>query len=249
MRFPIFPLELLIASLLLSLGGLMIYGQTVPGQNKEVNLVDHEGILNQLAPNDVFPHSLALKPAEKTLAIRLLVAVKRDETGWHRQLAVYLLASLGHDYESNREELLRVWRKDGDDETMELLIGLYDQGHKEFLKPLLAGYNGWNAAASEGLGTFYSEQLEMNPQVFLTALAIFPPRRQLYLCTAAGETDGGGMNSKAERKVLANLKKIGGDLANRCARGVREGNRSGEEADQEEQREIRKEAQDKQKKK
>jgi hypothetical protein len=165
-----------------------------------------------------------LKPAEKARAIRLLLAVKRDETEWHRQLAVYLLATLGHDYEHNRDEVLRVWQKDRDDGTMELMIRLYGQGHKELLRPLLARYDGWNAATSEGLGTFYSEQLEKNPRDFLAALAMFPPRKQLYLCTMAGGTDGGGMGPKTEHKVLANLKQVGGDVADRCVRGVRAGN-------------------------
>jgi hypothetical protein len=158
------------------------------------------------------------------------VAVKRDETGWHRQLAIYLLAALGHDYERNLDELLRVWRRDGDDGTMELLMGLYGQGHKELMQPLLAGYNGWNAAASEGLGAFFSEQLEKNPRDFLAVLATFSPQRQLYLCTAAGGTDGGGMGPKTERKVLANLNAIGGEVASRCARGVRAGNQEADRA-------------------
>jgi len=65
----------------------------------------------------------------------------------------------------------------------------------------------------------------------------------------AGAADGGGMNPKTERKVLVNLKDIGGDVANRCARGVRSGNQAGDQATQEEQKEIQKEAQDRQKKK
>jgi len=171
-----------------------------------------------------------LKPAERARAIRLLVAVKRDETGWHRQLAVYLLATLGHDYQRNLDELLRVWHRDSDDGTMELLMRLYEQGHKELMQPLLAGYNGWNAATSEGLGTFYSGQLEKDPKDFLAVLATFPPHRQLSLCTAAGGTDGGRMGPERERKVLANLKAIGEEVATRCARGVREGSQDADNA-------------------
>jgi hypothetical protein len=218
------------ALVLFAFGCTVILGQTASALEKNSNPADPEEILRQLAPEDAPPPSLALKPAEKARAIRLLVAVKRDETGWHRQLAIYPLATLGYDYEHNREELLRAWRNDGDDETMELLIGLYDQGHKEFLQPLLAGYNGMNAAASEGLGTFYSEQLEKNPRGFLAVLSTFSPQRQLALCTAAGETDGGGMGPKTERKVLANLKEIGGEVAKRCARGVRVGNPDADKA-------------------
>ncbi|MGA2219716.1 MAG: hypothetical protein ABSG51_16620 [Terracidiphilus sp.] len=223
-------IRLSLATVLPFVGVAAILSQTTPILNKGANPADPEGILIQLAPDDGPPPSLALKPAEKARAIRLLVAVKRDETGWHRQLAIYLLATLGYDYERNREELLRVWRKDGDDGTMGLLIGLYDQGHKEFLQPLLAGYNGMNAAASEGLGTFYSEQLEKNPRGFLAVLSTFSPRRQLVLCTVAGGTDGGGMGPKTEGRVLANLKEIGGEVAQRCARGVRVGNPAADKA-------------------
>lgn len=230
--------------------GILVIGQPTTHKKTTVNPADPQGILNELAPNDVPPRSLALKPLERVRAIRLLVAVKRDETEWHRQLAVYLLASLDYDYQRNLDELLRAWKSAGDDGTMELLIGLYNQGHKELLKPLLAGFSGWNAAASEGLGSFFSDQLQGYPQDFLNALATFPPEKQLYLCTAAGETDGGGMGEGAERKVLANLKRIGGEVAARCARGVRTGNQSADAANHEEQTVILGEApEDKSKKK
>jgi hypothetical protein len=75
-------------------------------------------MLRELAPDDVPKPSLALKPAERARAIQLLKTVKHNETGWHRQLAIYLLASIGCGYERNREELLATWRKDGDDGTM-----------------------------------------------------------------------------------------------------------------------------------
>jgi hypothetical protein len=180
---------------------------------------------------------LTLKPSEKARAVRLLIAVKRDETGWHKQLAIFFLAALGHDYERNRDELLRVWRRDGDDGTMELLRQLYKQGHKELLQPLLARYDGWNAATSEGLGGFYSDMLEKSPKDFLAELSTFPPERQLYLCTMAGETDGGGMSHKTERKVLHNMEEIGGEVAARCARGVRAGNRDANKANSDLQQE------------
>lgn len=188
------------------------------------------GILTQLAPDDTPPASLHLKPAERSRAIPKLLEVKRQEGGWHKELAAYLLAALGYQYETNRDTLLRVWRKDGDDGTMALLIFLYRQGHGELLPSLLARYDGWNAATSEGLGTFYSEQLEKSPRAFLVALASFPPKRQLELCVAAGGTDGGGMGPDAEARVLRNLKAIGGEAALRCARAVRTGNGTAYEA-------------------
>jgi hypothetical protein len=188
------------------------------------------GILAQLAPDDAPPPSLKLDPPQRARAIQLLIAVKREEMGWHRELAAYLLASLGYNYAVNRDEILRVWREEGDDGNMSLLIDLYGQGHKELLHPLLARYDGWNAATTEGLGTFYSDELEKRPEEFLQALGAFSPARQLELCTAAGSTDGGGMAPDVEHKVLAILKRIGGDMARRCARGVQAGNRDAAES-------------------
>lgn len=233
-------LEPILVPLLLFVVCECAFGQSAPDRSPGTNPADPQGILHQLAPDDAPPSSLSLKPTERARAIHLLIAVKRDETGWHRQLAVYLLASLGYDYERNLQELLRVWHRDGDDGTMELLIRLYGQGHKELLQPLLARYDGWNAATSEGLGGFYSDQLEQNPREFLAVLAAFTPKKQLDLCIAGGGTDGGGMGPGSEHKVLANLKAIGGEVADRCARGVRAGNRSADEANQEEQKEMQK---------
>jgi hypothetical protein len=192
--------------------------------------INPQDILARLAPDDAPPPSLRVKSADRAGVIRELLAAKRNETGWHRELAEYLLATLGQDYDLNRDALLRVWRRDGDDGTMGLLIQLYEQGHKEVLQPLLARYDGWNAATTEGLGTFYSDELEKEPEAFLAVLSTFPQKRQLALCTAAGGTDGGGMGPGVERKVLNNLKRIGGEAAALCARGVRAGNREAEAA-------------------
>jgi len=187
-------------------------------------------ILTELAPDNVPPPALHLSAAQRARVIRQLVEVKQKEAGWHRELAAYMLATLGSDYTGNRDELLKVWRRDGDDDTMGLLINLYGQGHKELLHPLLARYDGRNAATTEGLGTFYSEELEKYPNEFLYALSTFSRARQLELCTAAGGTDGSGMGPDLESKVQANLGKIGGEVAARCARGVRQGNKDADDA-------------------
>jgi len=112
------------------------------------------------------------------------------------------------------------------------MIDLYQQGHSELLTPLLARYDGWNAATTEGLGSFYSDELAKEPEAFLAVLATFSPKRQYELCTAAGGTDGGGMGPAVEKKVLLSLRRIGGEVAMRCARGVRAGNRDAEAANQ-----------------
>ncbi len=210
----------------------VVSGQTPAAPDDETGLVDPEGILHELAPDTIPLDSLNPKPANRARAIRLLQAVKRQNTGWNRQEAVYLLALLGHDYALNRDELLKVWhgcvfKEDNtscDEMTAMALIGLYKQGHNELLRPLLTGCRNSDGALSEALGPFYADQLERNPKDFLTVLSAFAAKEQRGICWLAGAEDGGGMPPKTERKVLANLKVIGGDVANRCARGVRSGN-------------------------
>ena len=73
-------------------------------------------------------------------------------------------------------------------------------------------------------------------------------RSSEFLCTMAGETDGGGMGPRTEHRVLANLNRIGGEVADRCARGVWAGNQDAEHANQEEQEEMKKQVLPKQKK-
>jgi hypothetical protein len=124
---------------------LAVIAMLAPGQTGSPAHFDKNSsasILDQLAPADAYPSSLRLKPSERANAIHELLVVKRDETGWHRELADYLLATLGHDFEANRDALLRVWRGDGDDDTTGLLIQLYGQGHKGLLQPLLARFDG-----------------------------------------------------------------------------------------------------------
>lgn len=236
--FRINSLALWFATLTLLSSTSAVLGQSAPYGNAEANPSDPQDILFQLAPEDVPPSSLNLRSLEKARAIRLLRGVKRDETGRHRQLAIYLLATLGQDYERNRDALLRIWQgcavKDSTSEctedTADFLLKLYVQGHKELLRPLLEGGPNSDAALAEELGTFFADQLEKNPNGFLTALASFPPRQQAAICELGGGTDGGGMGPEAERKVLHNLNRFGGKIAARCAHSVRAGNKAAEDA-------------------
>ena len=237
MRFQPRSFGFFLAVLVLVTGSAIVSAQMVTTSDDETSLIDPEGIIHELAPDTIPMDSLNPKPANRTRAIRLLLAVKSKNTGWNRQQAVYLLALFGHDYELNRDELLKVWRGcvekiDGticDEMTAMTLIGLYHQGHQEILRSLLAGCRNSDGALSEELGPFYSEQLERHPKNFVTTLATFAPKEQHSICWLAGAEDGGGMNPKTERKVLANLKTIGGVVSNRCAREVREANQTEDE--------------------
>lgn len=209
-----------------------VSGLTAPAQTEGIGVIEPKGILEELAPDGVPASSLKLKPLEKARAIRLLKSVKRNETDLDRkQLANYFLATLGHDYELNLEELLTVWRgcvtndfgHGCNEDTADLLIKLRKQGHKGILRPLLEGWRYSDGALAEILGDFYGESLERNPKEFVTTLTRFPPKDQKGICELAGGGDGGGMSPETERRVLTSLKVIGGDVANRSARSVRAG--------------------------
>ena len=193
--------------------------------------VDSDAVLHEFAPDTIPLDSLHPKPANRARAIRLLLAVKYQETGWDRQEAVYLLASLGYEYESNRDELLRVWNhcvvKGYDENCNEMtamtLVGLYSQGHKELLRPLLAGCRNSDGALSEELFPFYAEELGRNPNDFLAALTTFSPKEQQGICKSAAWDSDDGTSPNAQHKILQNLKRAGGAVAVRCARSYKAG--------------------------
>ena len=198
-----------------------------PARPPDLKSFTPETIVDQLIPNGMIPTSLNLNPAERARAIRLLEAAMPVETQERRhELVLYLLISLDHDYALNRNKLLHVWRATCDDGTMELMIHLYEQGRKEFVRPLMEDCKVDNVATDEGLEGFFGDLLAKSPKDFLEALATFPPAKQRQLCWGAGLDYGGGISSATETKVLARLTAIGGDLAQRCARGVEAGKRN-----------------------
>ena len=216
-----------------------IGAQTAPASGEAVSPPDRDAILLELAPGTVPLDELKPKPADRARAIRLLLAVKSQETGWNRQLAVYLLASLGYEYSQNRDELLQIWHhcviKDFDEgcneDTAMILIGLYRQGHEELLRSLLAGGRNSDGALSEEIFPFYAEELAHNPGDFLAVLATFAPKEQSYICEWAATGDGGGMPPDVTHKVLRNLRNAGGAVAARCARSYKVGDQGVEEND------------------
>ena len=215
-----------------------IVGQAAPANNEAVSPTDPEGIFQELAPDTIPLTDIKPKPANRARAIRLLLAIKHNETGWNRQKAIYLLAMLGYDYERNRDELLKVWhgcvvKEDGtecDFMTALALIGLYEHGHKELLRPLLAGCRNSDGALSEALFPFYAEQLERNPRDFLAALASFPRKEQQSICKYAAWEYDDGPDPETLRKVFNRLMKIGGGVADRCARSYKESGQAAEDA-------------------
>jgi hypothetical protein len=218
-------------------------GQTSSANQPRAGQIVSEDIIDRLASGGVPPPDLKLRPTQKAEAIRLLKAAKRRDTGLRKQLAIYLLATLGQDYQLNRDDLLRIWNgcvvKDFntgcDENTGDMLIKLYGQGHRELLRPILAGCHYSDGALSEELYPFYTDRLEHSPKEFVSFLASFPLNEQSDICIHVGgdvceQTGGGPTNGTypdALRTVLGNLKTTGDDVANRCSRAVRKGYRDG----------------------
>ncbi|MFZ1086866.1 MAG: hypothetical protein WAN35_18025, partial [Terracidiphilus sp.] len=190
MRIRLHNSQLMLTVLAFLLSCASVSCQTLSEPKDDNNLIDPEGILLELFPGTVPMDELHPKPANRARAIRLLLNVKMQNIGWNRQLAIFLLASLDHDYDKNRDELLQVWHhcvikdfnEDCNEDTAMALIGLYRQGHTELLRPLLAGCRNSDGALSEELYPFYAEQLERNPRDFLAALATFPRKEQQGIC-------------------------------------------------------------------
>jgi len=94
------------------------------------------------------------------------------------------------------------------EDTAGYLIGLYDQGDRALLSPLLNAGPSSDGALAEILGDFYSNVLSKNPRAFLSAIRSRALKQQRHLCWMAGATDGGGMGTKMLRDVRHSLRVI-----------------------------------------
>ena len=103
------------------------------------------------------------------------------------------------------------------EDTAIYLIGLFDQGDRALLKPLLDAGRNSDAALAEALGTFYSEVLLKHPHLFLRALVSRPLEEQRGLAYLAGGTDGGGMSDDDLRDVRRTLQHISQQRRSRLA--------------------------------
>jgi hypothetical protein len=218
---------------------LIAISQTSSAKKPGTDQNSSADIINRLAPDGVAPSTLALAPAQKAQIIRSLTIAKQQETGPRRQMAMYLLATLGQDYQINRNSLLKIWQGCAvknhdlgcDENTGDMLIKLYKQGHKELLRPILAGSHYSDGALSEELYPFYVDRLDQNQQEFISALATFHPSEQSQICVQVGnevcEQSGGGPTDGSYpalmQTLLTKLKKTDGEIANRCSRAIRQG--------------------------
>jgi hypothetical protein len=126
-----------------------------------------------------------LQPDEKARMAKQLVAARHGAFAQQNQRIDYLLASLGREYERNRDDLLFHFQgcthakpdRDCDDMTGEYLMELYLHGHREVLRPLCAAFPIENVTLSEGLGSFLGDRLPHNTREFAAVLLPSIPNR------------------------------------------------------------------------
>jgi hypothetical protein len=148
--------------LILSLGFAAAQPNQAP--RARIDFSDPNGVIHQLAPDDAAPADVAVDPADRLMVIRLLRKAKHDDVGWHKQLAIYLLIRLGQDGDRNTLDLIHIWRSEGDEDTMGLIILLYRHGRPELLKTILEAGPHSDAALAEELGNFFGEELQSHPK-------------------------------------------------------------------------------------
>ncbi len=165
-----------------------------------------------------------LDQTERADAVRQLQAAQPAARGKRSQEIAFLLASLGSNYSSNRDHIIKALRACGSagmsydcsEDLVVLLIGLYESGHYEVLSPLLVVGRQSDAALSEMLGDFYSSVLRRTPVEFIHAIRSMTVPVQEKLCALTGSTDGSGMSPADLNRVRNQLNQIGGDVAVRC---------------------------------
>jgi len=226
MRFVAICLSLLLTS------NLCAEAQKQNSRATPIDFSDPGGIIHQLAPDDGPPSELVIDPSDKPRTIGLLRDAKREEAGWHKQLAIYFLICLNQDYKQNRDDLLRIWRSEGDEDTMGLIIRVYSLGHSELLSTILMAERHSDGALSEELGDFFGNELKTHPNEIIAGLSQLSIEDQSQICWSAGAGDGGGMADATLAQVLRNLAKIDSKVAARCAINVRRGGRDAEVSDQ-----------------
>lgn len=197
------------------------------------DLSDPKAIIQQLAPGEVAPEDLAVNPAQRARVIELLINAKHNETGWHRQLAIYLLICLHQNYNENIRDLLSILEDPGNhdtEDTLDLIIKIYRQGHPELMETILKTGPRSNAGMAQELGTFFEEDLKSHPKQFVSVLSGFSVSDQKSICRLAGRMDGGGLPPGDEAEISRKTRPINSSVARDCTRNVRKGNRLAQQA-------------------
>jgi hypothetical protein len=206
-----------------------------------------EEILRVLMPNGIWGDASQLDKFDRSEEIQVLkdAQVKaKDE----RAIGIaFLLAALGHDYEVNRDVLLKAMsecaQKSYPEEAQcnffvaDYLMELCRRGDASLYQPIFNVSDEADGAFSQSLGNFYSDMLREQPEQFLKALASRPRKEQRDYCQHASSEDGSGMGEERLRDVRQVLSRISAlpdrqlaPVARTCLLAVEAGNESSMEA-------------------
>lgn len=199
-----------------------------------------EEILGVLMPNGVWADASQLGRFDRSEEIRVLREAQVDAKDERAISVAFLLATLGQDYEANRDRLLDALSRCSDqpypkeaqcsDFIADYLMELCRRGDASLFQPLFDVSGKADGAFSQSLGGFYSDMLWEKPEQFIKALESRPKKEQRELCYRAGVEDGGGMNEgrlRDTRESLSRMSALSNDslalVARTCISGVEAG--------------------------
>lgn len=157
-------------------------------------------------------------------------------TGERARDIAFALAVSNANYQRNRDYLMGTLgaclaRPKGsaeengcDYELLDDVTNLYWRGDRTLLQPLLE-IAAWREYVIEGIGTFYNDLLDRQPDAVLAGLRALDAKKQNVVCQLAGD-DSLGMKSVQMERIHNSLKAVGDELAARCLQ-VAEGAASG----------------------
>ena len=192
-------------------------------------------ILRALFPNGDWPEVDELDRFDRTEVIRVIGEAKPKAHNERATAMSFLEAALGHEYNSNRDNLFTELDKCADKAyphdsqcrftIAEYLMELARRGDASVLPALFDITDKADGAFSQSLGGFYSDMLAERSQEFLTMLSHLPKKEQKIPCESAGWEDGGGMGEERVNEVRKSLTQLMrhqslSSLARRCLSGV-----------------------------
>lgn len=198
-------------------------------------------ILGALFPHGDWADVEELDRFDRSEVIRVISEAKPKANKERATGMAFLLAALGHEYDSNRDVLYSELIKCGDksypnDSQCRYLIADYlmelgRRGDASVFAALLDVADKADGAFAQSLGGFYSDMLAEKTEDFLKALSPRPMKEQWELCHNAGLEDGGGMNEERLREVRRSLNALIrhqslSSVARRCLSGVETANKA-----------------------
>ena len=188
-----------------------------------------QDIMARLLP-DENPHRVVkVDPAQRDEVVKELRAAQKTATGARAVEIAFLLAAFDANYAKNRDYLIDNLRgcttsavKSGcDGNIAEYLLALYEQGHKDVLKPLmLIGKDSYSAAGAVSLGRFLSSLIADDAAEFFDAIRRLPAETQSQLCDLAGMGYGDGLPADRLQRILKELKARGDEVSLTCLQAI-----------------------------